>query len=116
LSYASSDVPLGINLPNYEDIREKYGYKNLNLVNAKSQMTPDAVILYLHEADQALFIKYIDEVDQMNVALHELFGHGTGKLLTRDPVTGALNYPPDLINPLTGSKVDNPYSTTESPN
>jgi dipeptidyl-peptidase III len=85
-------------------------------VNAYSQVSPDAIILYLHEADQALYKKYIDEVDQMNVALHELFGHGTGKLLTRDPVTGALNYPPELINPLTGRKVENPYSNTESPN
>jgi dipeptidyl-peptidase-3 len=85
-------------------------------VNAYSQVSPDAIILYLHEADQALYKKYIDEVDQMNVALHELFGYGTGKLLTRDPVTGALNYPPELINPLTGRKVENPYRNTESPN
>ena len=45
LSYDSSDVPIGINLPNYDDIREKHGYKNLNLVNAYSQVTPDAIIL-----------------------------------------------------------------------
>jgi dipeptidyl-peptidase III len=36
LSYGSSDVPIGINLPNYDDIRSEFGYKNLNLINAYS--------------------------------------------------------------------------------
>ncbi len=52
----------------------------------------------------------------MNVALHEVYGHGTGKLLTKDAVTGALNYPLDLINPLTGRLIENPYLSTETTN
>ncbi len=41
LSFASSDVPIGINLPNYDDIRDKEGFKNLNLVNAYSTVMPN---------------------------------------------------------------------------
>jgi len=52
----------------------------------------------------------------MNVALHELYGHGTGKLLTKDAITGKLNYPADLVNPLTGRLIENPYLTTETQN
>jgi len=33
LSYASSGTPLGMNLPNYNDIQENHGFKNVYLGN-----------------------------------------------------------------------------------
>ena len=48
------------------------------------------------------------------VALHETLGHGTGKLLIKDAQSGKLNFPSDLINPLTGKLIDKFYLSTES--
>jgi hypothetical protein len=36
------------------------------------------------------------------VALHELLGHGSGKVFTKNTETGILNFPEDLKNPFTG--------------
>jgi hypothetical protein len=47
-------------------------------------------------------VKYGKESLTLIVALHELLGHGTGKLFTKDIETGELNYPADTKNPFSG--------------
>ena len=47
------------------------------------------------------------------VGLHELLGHGSGKLLQKAK-DGSLNYPADLSNPLTGKAVDKHYEAGET--
>ena len=39
ITFACSMIPLGINTPNYLDIREECGHKNLNLAN--SYLSPE---------------------------------------------------------------------------
>jgi dipeptidyl-peptidase III len=109
VNYASSDVPVGINLPNYNDVRMKYGFKNVNLGNAYLKFAQRNVTSLTPE-DYALSLKYADDSD----ALHELVGHGSGKLLTKNNVTGELNYPAKLTNPFTGEPITNPYLSTET--
>jgi dipeptidyl-peptidase-3 len=49
------------------------------------------------------------------VALHELLGHGTGKLFTKDATTGELNFDPAVVkNPFTGGEITTPYLSTET--
>ncbi len=48
LSYGSSGLPLGINLPNYDDIRQEEGFKNVYLGNCIPKIKK---VLFLSEQD-----------------------------------------------------------------
>ena len=50
----------------------------------------------------------------LTVALHELLGHGTGKLLKKNWITGEMNYPANLKNPFTGKEIDTSYGWDET--
>lgn len=80
LAFASSNVPIGINIPNYDDIRVNEGFKNVNLGNAYGKVSATK-LLYLTESDKQLIIDCYHEGETLAVALHELLGHGSGKLL-----------------------------------
>ena len=47
------------------------------------------------------------------VGLHELLGHGSGKLLRKE-ADGSLNFPGELVNPLDGMKVSKMYEPGET--
>jgi dipeptidyl-peptidase-3 len=79
---------IGDNLPNENEIREKYGSKNF-LFTGSSRAFSDAVG---HTATREFFsspeevaraIKYGDEAEDLETALHEVIGHGSGKLSPR---------------------------------
>lgn len=59
-------------------------------------------------------VKYDKESLTLIVALHELLGHGTGKLFTKDVETGKLNFPEDLKNPFTGEPITTYYLSNET--
>ncbi|KAJ3648845.1 hypothetical protein Zmor_020616 [Zophobas morio] len=110
LTFASSGIPAGINIPNYDDIRQSEGFKNVSLGNvipASYQMT---VTPFLNQADAELVQKWRVASFKLQVGLHELLGHGSGKLLQR-AADGVVNYPPSLLDPLTG----NPPTTCYEP-
>lgn len=101
-------------MPNYDDVRQNYGFKNVNLGNAYSKPDKNLSNPYFNESDFEFFKNYTNEPDIMVTALHELIGHGSGKLLTKNNETGETNYPTDLINPLTGEPIKNPYGINET--
>lgn len=68
----------------------------------------------MKEEDVDLMVKYSKESLTLIVALHELLGHGTGKLLTKNLETGELNFPDSLKNPFTGKPVTTYYLSTET--
>jgi dipeptidyl-peptidase III len=114
LAFASSDVPIGINIPNYDDIRQDLGFKNVNLGNAYPRANKKTMN-FLKEEDADLIVKYDKESLTLIVALHELLGHGTGKLLTQNVETKEFNFDPETLrNPFTGEKITTYYLSTET--
>ena len=114
MAFACSGTPIGINIPNYDDIRMNDGFKNVNLGNAYPQPKKET-IQFLKEEDKDLMVKYSKESLTLIVALHELLGHGTGKLFTKNAETGEYNFPQaELKNPYTGELIDTYYMSTET--
>lgn len=111
--FCSGGLPLGICLPNYDDVRTEVGFKNVDLGNVCTARSPEAYELFLSREDAELFKRLYALADQVLTGLHELVGHGSGKILQVDSA-GAKNYPEDLINPCTGALVATHYGPGES--
>ena len=83
---ASPSSPIGINLPNATWIREKYGSKSVNLENIdyayKIAETEDLLREFAYSNDEInLANKYAHLADTLHTDLHEVIGHGSGRIL-----------------------------------
>ena len=105
LCFACSSCPIGINIPNYQDVQETDGFKNISLSNAYPTIKREK-LKYCSEEDKDVLANYGNISLIVKVAGHELLGHGSGLLLRQ---TGENQYNFEkgkLINPLTGKPVD----------
>ncbi|KAF7560720.1 hypothetical protein G7046_g3427 [Stylonectria norvegica] len=91
LTFGGSGIPAGINIPNYDDIRQTEGFKNVSL---------------------EVYQKQRDASFEVQVGLHELTGHGCGKLL-QETSTGKFNF--DKENPPISPITNKPITTWYKP-
>jgi dipeptidyl-peptidase III len=112
LSFAGSGIPAGINIPNYDDIRQNLGFKNVSLGNVLSAKAPNELIPFIRKQDESLFREFRDAAFEVQVGIHELLGHGTGKLL-QETSPGVYNF--DVKNPPISPISNKPVSTWYKP-
>jgi dipeptidyl-peptidase-3 len=115
VSFATGGIPAGINIPNYYEIRESTGFKNVSLANILAAKAPNEELTFIHPDDVDLYNKWDSRAFELQVANHELLGHGSGKLFQED-ADGKKNFDPEkVINPLTGKPITSWYKPEQTP-
>ncbi|CAL6076962.1 Dipeptidyl-peptidase_III [Hexamita inflata] len=83
VSFICSGMPIGINIPNYDAIRQGFGYKNVtlqNCVSARQGSAKDVQYISSPQIRERINSQQKKCTDS-EVALHELFGHGSCRLI-----------------------------------
>ncbi|KAG6897567.1 hypothetical protein C0992_000155 [Termitomyces sp. T32_za158] len=115
VSFATGGIPAGINIPNYYDIRETTGFKNVSLANILAAKAPNEELTFIHPDDVELYNAWDSRAFELQVANHELLGHGSGKLF-EEKADGTKNFDPTkVINPLTGKHITSWYKPGQTP-
>ena len=101
---------VGDNLPNENEIHEKYGTKNFLFTGSSRALNEAAGFSSLAEfgADAEVIArgkKYGDEAEDLFTAMHEVIGHGSGKLSDRLK-TGAEAYLKEYFSTLEEGRAD----------
>lgn len=66
--------PLTLLSPNYDDIRQTEGFKNVSLGNVLSAKAPNEKIPFIRDEDLAVYQANRDAAFEVQVGLHELTG------------------------------------------
>lgn len=114
LAYCSSIIFPGINLPNFNDIRQDVGFKNVMISNqiAAEYSADRRDPAFIDPSEAVSYLKAEYDSFYIWVVLHELLGHGTSKLLT-EYADGSHNF--DVANPPISPLTEEPITTWYKP-
>lgn len=88
--------------------------QNVSLANILAAKAAGEEITFIAPEERDAYEHNDREAFEVQVACHELLGHGTGRLL-QESADGSLNFDPKtLINPLTGKPVQSWYKPGET--
>ncbi|CAM6085105.1 unnamed protein product [Calypogeia fissa] len=112
--YANGTIPAGINLPNYENIRQTHGSRNFCLANVVETHDNHSKTTFLAKHDEELSTITKGDVFFVQLAFHELLGHGSGKLFTQNQ-GGEYNFSlGSVMHPITHEAVVTCYGPGET--
>ncbi|KAF2807643.1 uncharacterized protein BDZ99DRAFT_509861 [Mytilinidion resinicola] len=80
IGFVKSESPAGLNLPNFEDICQTVGSKNLEFGNVDNANPPDEKIPFIREEELEFMREYREMVFEVLIACHELLGYGSGRV------------------------------------
>jgi dipeptidyl-peptidase-3 len=111
VAFCSTCNWIAINIPNYDEVRFKIGFKNVSLTNSLNAVPPSAKkFVFLPEELIPDFIRLYPSARALTSHLHELYGHGSGTLFKAEDVVG--KQISDLLNP--GKFVETFYAEGET--
>jgi hypothetical protein len=85
--------------------------KNRDQAVRIGQLSQGEPAWFIAESERTTYLEHVDHSITFKIALHELFGHGTGKLLSElNPGKYNFDINNPLINPLTGQPIKTWYS------
>ena len=119
ITFARNGCPFGKSLPNYYDIREDCGVKDILFFNACPNFNwEDTDYYFCEEKDVELIKNFGKQATKILTSIKQLMGYRHGKLfrVEKDKETNkeTSNFNRELINPLTGNVIDKYYIDTET--
>ena len=119
ISFARNGCPFGKSLPNYYDIREENGVKDILFLNACPNFNwKENDYFFCEEKNVELINNFGKQASKIMTSIKQLLGYRHGKLfrIEKNSETNEekSNYNRDLINPLTGKVIDKYYLNEET--
>jgi len=106
-------LSLSLSLVADHDVRENDGFKNVSLSNILSAKAAGEELTFIAPDEAKEYRAWEDKAFEVQVASHELLGHGSGKLF-QERADGSRNFDEKTINPLTGKPITSWYRPGES--